>query len=332
MDASLKPRQSNPPVGTRHGRHASPRRRPLTALVIAVAAAAVLAPTAAAQFAPLGETSITVTGTGEASAPAEIARLQFLVARADPFAGEFGGVSVDEEAVAAAEEGAAEDDAADADAGATPEAETETDDRLGAAEAGESVDLPFETVAPRPVTEEDLEPMLAAIVDAGVARDEIDVDAGPVASNLFGPSGAVVELTIEQPEAAQVEEIVTAAVDAATEAGLFVEHAGVEYDVADCSALVREARQAAIDDARVQAEQFADLLGVTLGDVLQLSDYGFFGPIPPGEEGCPPSSSGVSYGGPFEAINTAPFDADAPAEAEVYAQLNLSFAYEPAGS
>jgi len=171
--------------------------------------------------------------------------------------------------------------------------------------------------------------MLEVIEAAGVERDAIAINTGPSVAGFFGPGGpgtALVEFVVEQPETDAVNSLVTDAIDAGTEAGLFLQHAGVEYDVADCSALIQEARAAAVADARERAEGLAEAAGVTLGDLIQVSDYGFFGPpVDPDDEGCPPSPQGVFYGAE-SLVDTSPFDPTAEAEAEAYASVNLTFA------
>ena len=73
-------------------------------------------------------------------------------------------------------------------------------------------------------------------------------------------------------------------------------------------------------------------MGVTLGDVLQVSDFSPFGPpFPAEEEGCAPSPE-FGYYGPGSAFNTPPFDPTAPAEARAFVQLNMVFTFEASGS
>lgn len=299
-------------------------RLPLGGVVLALLAlVAGTNPAAAAQLSPTGEPMISVTGTGEATAAAETARFQFSIGPSDPFGG-FGGpppaaIEVDE-------------------AGLPRDATPEADDGDVALDPSSDGTTGFDVVpptAPQPITEEDFEPIVEAMVDAGVDRDAILVNVSPGATGggPFGPGGGLIEATVDDPNAAAVADIVAAATGAATDTGFFVQHAGVEYDLADCSALIREARQAAIDDARTQAEELAELLDVTLGDPVQVADYGGFGfgAVPADDEGCPPTPSTTSYG-PFETIDTPAFDPNAAAEATAYANLSMGFAFEPAAS
>jgi uncharacterized protein YggE len=47
----------------------------------------------------------------------------------------------------------------------------------------------------------------------------------------------------------------------------------IQFDVADKTAAVKEARIKAVDDAKLQAQEMADAAGITLGDIQNLSFY-----------------------------------------------------------
>lgn len=48
---------------------------------------------------------------------------------------------------------------------------------------------------------------------------------------------------------------------------------GIQFDIADKTALIAEARKQAVDNARTQAEELAAAAGVTLGDLQSISYY-----------------------------------------------------------
>lgn len=54
---------------------------------------------------------------------------------------------------------------------------------------------------------------------------------------------------------------------------------GIRFDVGDRSALERQARQAAMQDARERAQQLADAAGVTLGDPVAIDETLQGGPV-----------------------------------------------------
>lgn len=70
-----------------------------------------------------------------------------------------------------------------------------------------------------------------------------------------------------------------ALLDAAVKAGANTIN-GVQFDVADRSAALSQARTAAVKDAQTQAQELASAAGVTLGDVRTISTYGAPAPVP----------------------------------------------------
>lgn len=66
--------------------------------------------------------------------------------------------------------------------------------------------------------------------------------------------------------------------DAAVQAGANSIN-GIQFDVADRTEALSLARQAAVADARVQAEELADAAGVTLGPVQTITSYSSY-PVP----------------------------------------------------
>lgn len=278
-----------------------------------------------AQFGPTGEPSINVTGTGSASAPADTALIQIIVGSNYDYAAMSGMVvaepmPVNEPTVIPADVPPAEP--------ASPEA--------GASDAGAG-GVPVEP-APAPgggmggpprLTARDLQPIVDALVAAGVARDDIEVTTGPSVTNTFGPGGpggARLDATIDRP----TKEGVAAAVDnvdqAATGAGLMLQYVGVAYNLDDCTTLVRQAKTAAIQDARDQATELASLLGVTLGEMISAYDNSFFGIAAPTATGCPPSPNAGSMFGPDSSLTAPAFDPSLPAEARVISGISLAFA------
>lgn len=124
-------------------------------------------------------------------------------------------------------------------------------------------------------TDEAIAPVIAAIVGAGVPEADIQLLANPY-SGEYSPEGmlrsATIAFDLDDPSADRITAILDAAVPVAVEQGYFVNMVGARYGVAECAALERDARQAAIDDARAKAETQADLLGVTLGNVTASHD------------------------------------------------------------
>lgn len=70
----------------------------------------------------------------------------------------------------------------------------------------------------------------------------------------------------------------------------------IQFDVADKTAAVKEARAKAVEDAKRQAQELADASGVTLGDIQNLSFY---------DNSAYPSYEGKGGGGAVMAVDVA---------------------------
>lgn len=140
-------------------------------------------------------------------------------------------------------------------------------------------------------TEEAIAPVIAALVAAGVPEADIQLLANPY-SGEYSPEGtlrsATLAFDLDDPSADRITAILDAAVPVAVEQGYFVNMVGARYGVTDCSILERQAREAAITDARDKATMQAELLGVTLGDVTASQDDLYSGMMYSG--GVAPSS------------------------------------------
>ena len=226
---------------------------------------------------------ITVTGYGEATAPAEQVSLQLLVG--DPGGAYSGPQAPDPDATPGAEERAR------------------------------------------------VAPVVDALVAAGVAEEDISVVVSPVFSGVYGPGGpgsARIDVSVEGADLERVNELIDAASVGAAQERLSVSQVGARYEVDDCDALERAAREAAIADARERANLQAELLGVELGDVVASSDgardaattAGYFG-LATVLGSCEPAVPSGFSGNP---ITLAPFDPTTPAEVAVYTSLALTFA------
>ena len=186
---------------------------------------------------------------------------------------------------------------------------------------------------------ESVRPVLQSLLDAGVAEEDVEIVVSPALQGFFGPGGpslARLDVTLESADLERVTEVIDAVAVGAAEERLVIIQVGAAYDVADCAPLQREARDAAIADARAQAEVQAELLGVSLGDVVASEDAASdatvgFAPYGFGSSGatCQRPEPAVYPGAP---ITLPPFDPTAPVEVEVYAAVHLSFAMESGGA
>jgi uncharacterized protein YggE len=237
---------------------------------------------------------ITVQGYARATAPADTARVQFVVTKGYDYYPE----------------------PLPAEPGIMPEGSVES-------ETAPSVppDIYPTQVAPTPITEADLTPLIDAIKAQGVSDADIEVVIYP-AGGYYDPYGAqTARVTVTLRDMDKVGPVVDAGTQAVNESGtLFLQNVGVLYSVDDCSVLLREARSAAVEDGRENGEGLADALGVSLGDVLAASEYVYspFGPSP-----CDPSFDTYTYPYGYEGMA---YDPAMPAEVQIVSNIALTFA------
>jgi uncharacterized protein YggE len=178
-----------------------------------------------------------------------------------------------------------------------------------------------------------VQPVVDALVSAGVDEAAVAVVVSPSLSGFYGPTGpgvARIDLTVEGADRERVGALVDAATAGAAEERLFIGQVGVRYEVADCLAPERLAREDAIADARERAQLQAELLDVELGEILASADvpfaatqaFGPYGPVAADSGNCAPPTAAAVVG----PVTFAPFDPTAEAEVEVYAQVRLTFA------
>jgi uncharacterized protein YggE len=180
-----------------------------------------------------------------------------------------------------------------------------------------------------PLTEEEVQPVVDALVAAGVPAESIEVVIAPAApfTGAFGPGTAQVLASGDEVLVAKVGEVIPSAVEAALAANLWVDQAGVGYTVADCTAVETAALRDAVENGKEQAEQLAEVLGVELGKLVLASRQPTYGAY-----GAPAAGGGVC-GEPLtvEAVKSgsyylAPFNAEIEPEFEIYATVNLTYA------
>jgi uncharacterized protein YggE len=176
-------------------------------------------------------------------------------------------------------------------------------------------------VAPSPITEDDLKSLVDGIRAQGVSDADIEVVIYP-AGGYYGPYGApTARVTVTLRDVDKVGPVVDAGRQAVNESGtLFLQNVGVLYSVDDCSALLREARRAAVEDGRENGEGLADALEVSLGDVLSASEYAY---SPFGLSPCDPGFD-AHYPDPYGYEGMA-YDPAMPAEVQIVSNVSISF-------
>jgi uncharacterized protein YggE len=250
-------------------------------------------------------TGITVQGYGTATADADSARVELWFSRFSERGIPFPEPAFDDDI-----------DMGDAD-GATSSGSSGS---TGSVEAepvpppDEFFDDGFEMQEVEPITEVDLQPVIDALVDAGVARSDIEL----VGQEYFDPYYASASLRVTVDDTDSIDAIVQAAGDAAAQLeNIEMQSSNVSYTVSDCSALQTAALETAIEDAGDNGVLFADALGVGLGDIIGATNFSYF---PTDGSACD------SYYGYYPVYEAVGFRGLEEAEVQVYAQVAVTYA------
>lgn len=194
------------------------------------------------------------------------------------------------------------------------------------------------TGPPSPATAGDREtvaPIVDALVAEGIDEGTIAVITGPsVASAMsyIGPPLAVIHFDIADPTAETISGAVDAATAAASDARLIVGGMSVRLVTDDCAKLERDAREAAVADARERAEAMGELTGLLPGEVSHVRDISFspeagFPYVAPMMSGCWPIAADTL---PPDWFGPTVFDPTQEPTVTVYAQVEITVAASPA--
>jgi len=185
--------------------------------------------------------------------------------------------------------------------------------------AGGSAGVP-EPAAPNlqevaPITEADLQPVIDALVGAGVAREDVEFIGGSYFDKFS--SSATLRAKVNNVDA--VDGVVKSANGAAGGlAGVVLNSTNVSYTVKDCTALEEAAMRVAVEDAKERSAVFARSLGVGVGAVIGASNYSYFGGTP-----CDP---GV-YPGPYPLGGIA-YAQGQPRQVQVIANISVTYSIQ----
>ncbi len=118
---------------------------------------------------------------------------------------------------------------------------------------------------------------LAALADHGVTRGDTQTTGLSMNPEYYYPSSGPPVLTgyrVSQRVRVQVQELADGggAISAAVGAGDGVRVGSVQLVVGDPEAAIAEARDAAIEEAKAKAQQYADASGATLGEVASVRE------------------------------------------------------------
>lgn len=167
-----------------------------------------------------------------------------------------------------------------------------------------------------PITEADLQPVIDALVGAGIARDDIEF----IEQTYFDQYSASANLraTVSNIDSVQ------GALDAAQTASTNIENtsmsSSVSYTLEDCSAIEKAALDAAVTDANERGDQLASALSVSKGDIIGASDFSW---SPSGSQ-C--SSYGMPYPVYYDSISAREAGGNIGAgQVQVVAQISVTY-------
>jgi uncharacterized protein YggE len=190
------------------------------------------------------------------------------------------------------------------------------------------------TASPTPPAspEEAVQPVIDALVAAGIPEADIEIIIDPsslYASSYGGPSMVTLRFTITTPTTDRIMELLQTATTAATDAGLWVNMTNALYGVADCATLERGAREDAIADARDQATIQAELLDVSLGDVIASRDDVYGAMVYAGISHINTCTLDTSDGSMASVYSAPAFDPSAEPSVTVTRNIELTFEIAP---
>lgn len=159
--------------------------------------------------------------------------------------------------------------------------------------------------------------VINAIKKAGVdAKDIRTTNFSIYPSQQYGPDGTVTGTIYMVDNSVYVTvrnlDSLGSLLDGAISAGANNVNS-IQFDVADKTAAVKEARAKAVADAKLQAQEMADAAGITLGDIQNLSFY---------ENSPVPMLSGKGGGGAMSADASVPIQ---PGQLTI--SVNVSITY-----
>lgn len=122
-----------------------------------------------------------------------------------------------------------------------------------------------------------MDEVLAALEEQGIAENDIQTTGFTIYAERFGPTGPLPEDQVNYRVSNNVNvvirdlENVGNVIDAAVEAGANNIY-GIEFRIDDPSELESEARRSAVEDAEARAAELAELTGVSVGEVVSISE------------------------------------------------------------
>jgi uncharacterized protein YggE len=166
------------------------------------------------------------------------------------------------------------------------------------------------------ISEADLQPVIDALVAAGVGRGDIDYIGG----SYYDPYYASATLRVTVKDIGKLGDLMKAASDSSAKlTNVYLQGNYVSYTISDCSALEGSAMTEAVKDADARSKALATAVSVTRGAIKGASSDAY---SPFGGTAC---SGG--YVGPYPVGGVA-YAAGQPSQVQVYATVSVTYAIQ----
>jgi uncharacterized protein YggE len=163
---------------------------------------------------------------------------------------------------------------------------------------------------------EDLQPVIDALVAAGVDADDIEYVGG----SYYDPYYASATLRVTVTDVDRLGDLMNVAADAAASlSDIYLQGSYVSYTISDCAALEAAALEEAVNDADARATALASAAGVTRGALTGASSDAY---SPWGGTAC---SGG--YVGPYP-VGGVVYAEGQPSQVQVYASVSVTYAIQ----
>jgi uncharacterized protein YggE len=187
----------------------------------------------------------------------------------------------------------------------------------GGGSSGSDTDEQTTTLTAAGITEADLQPVIDALVDAGISRDDIEFLGSSYYYDAYW-SSATLRVTVRDLD--NLGDAVGAATSASQELGdISLQSTYLSYMVEDCGPLEEAALVAAVADAEARADAFASALSVGRGSLTGAQTYSY---SPFGGSPCD-----VGNIGPYPVAEVA-YSATRTSDVTLYANVTLTYAIQ----
>jgi len=177
----------------------------------------------------------------------------------------------------------------------------------------------------------DLEYVRDFLVEKGIEENMIEINFLS-RSYSYGPSNYGGELTFSYSDLDNLRTLLQAILDELkARRGPAIQGAGIVFLVEDCATLEREAMKAALNDARQRALQMAELLEMSLGRVIAVSEDVSPSSAARPAGGCIAFNGQRTSGGytVYTTLGSAGSLVNSPSKVEIAIMLKTTFALEP---